>query len=132
MTNRKVLAARLRRKARVRRKLRAVSGSRLRLSLFKSGKNISVQLIDDSAGKTLVAASTFEDSFLKEYTMIPGFENKQNRSNKQAATLLGAIFFQRFKKSDIKEPVYFDRGMHSYCGVVAAFVESAKSSGLVL
>ena len=88
----------LKRRVRVRNKIKATSHGRLRLSVHRSGKNISVQLIDDAKGITLAAASTLEKAL--------GFVGK---NNVEAATKVGATIAERAKKAGFEE-CYFDRG----------------------
>ena len=86
------------RRQRVRNKLRKMAGDRPRLSVHRSSKNISVQLIDDAQGRTLAAASTLEKDL--------GLKGK---NNKEAAAKVGAEIAARAKAAGVEE-VYFDRG----------------------
>ena len=89
-----------------------------RLSVFRSNKQISVQLIDDENGVTLVSASSID----KELKLANG-------GNIEAATKVGELLANRAKKANIKE-VIFDRGGHLYHGRVKALAEAARSNGL--
>ena len=106
----------LRRAQRVRRRLKKYSNGRPRLSVFRSSKNISVQIIDDVTGTTLASASTLEDKKVKG-------------SNLDAATHIGKLIAERAKKAKI-EDVIFDRGPYLYHGRVKALADAAREAGL--
>jgi large subunit ribosomal protein L18 len=111
---------RTRRASRVRHRLKRVAG-RLRLSVFRSHKHFSAQIIDDRAGRTLAAASTRE-SALKRQIKFGG--------NKAAAAIVGKTIAQRALEEGIKE-VAFDRRQYKYHGRVAAMAEAAREAGLM-
>ena len=106
------------RRQRVRNKLRKMAGERPRLSVHRSSKNISVQLIDDAQGRTLAAASTLEKDL--------GLKGK---NNKEAAARVGAEIAARAKAAGVEE-VYFDRGGYLYHGRVKALADAAREGGL--
>ncbi len=108
----------LKRRLRVRNKLRRVNAGRLRLSVHRSNKNISVQLIDDVKGVTLASASSLES----DLGMI-------GKNNIEAATKIGAAIAERAKKAGVSE-AYFDRGGRLYHGKVKALAEAAREGGL--
>ena len=81
----------LKRRLRVRNKIKAMANGRARLSVHRSNKNISVQLIDDVKGVTLAAASTLE----KEFGLV-------GKNNVEAATKIGAAIAERAKKAGIE------------------------------
>ena len=108
--------ARLRRHKRVRGKISGTAG-RPRLNVFRSGTNIYAQIIDDVAGKTLVAASSLEK----------GFEGAG--SNCESAKKVGQMVAERAKAAGITN-VVFDRGGYVYHGRVAALAEGAREGGL--
>jgi len=108
----------LKRRLRVRNKLRKVNAGRMRLSVHRSNKNISVQLIDDVNGKTLAAASSLEKDM--------GFVGKNNI---EAATKVGAAIAERAKKAGVQE-AYFDRGGYLFHGKVKALADAAREGGL--
>lgn len=110
-----------RRARRVRYKIRQNSGGRIRLSVFRSGKHIYAQLIDDAAGKTLASASTVD----KELRSKKSGDN----STVEAARKVGALIAQRAKEAKIKE-VVFDRSGYMYHGRVKALAEAAREGGL--
>jgi large subunit ribosomal protein L18 len=108
----------LKRRLRVRNKLRKVNAGRVRLSVFRSNKNISVQLIDDVNGVTLAAASTLE----KDLGMV-------GKCNVEAAAKVGATIAERAQKAGITE-AYFDRGGFLFHGRVKAVADAAREAGL--
>jgi large subunit ribosomal protein L18 len=108
-----------RRQFRVRKPLRGSAG-RPRLSVSRSHKNLAAQIIDDAAGKTLVAASTL-DADLRTQVKYGG--------NKAAAQALGKALAAKALAAGIKE-VCFDRGHNKYHGRVAALADAAREAGL--
>ena len=107
---------RTRRHKRVRTK---ISGTpeRPRLCVFRSNKNLYVQVIDDTTGNTLVSASTLDKSI------------KTKHSNKEAAKEVGTLIAKRAAEKNITE-VVFDRGGYIYHGVVKELAEAARENGL--
>jgi len=108
----------LKRRLRVRNKLRKMNRGRLRLSVHRSNKNISVQLIDDVQGKTLAAASSLE----KDLGIV-------GKNNVEAASKVGAAIAERAKAAGVEE-CYFDRGGFLYHGGVKALADAAREGGL--
>ena len=108
----------LKRRQRVRNSLRKVNVGKARLSVHRSSKNISVQLIDDVNGKTLAAASTLE----KDLGVV-------GKNNVEAAAKVGAAIAERAKKAGIEE-AYFDRGGFLFHGKVKALADAAREGGL--
>lgn len=108
---------RVRRTHRVRNKVRATG--RPRLSVFRSNKHIYAQIIDDVAGRTLVSASS------KEQSISGGTDG----GDKEAAVKVGAAIASRAKDYGITR-VAFDRGAYQYHGRVAALAEAAREQGL--
>ncbi|PWJ18250.1 50S ribosomal protein L18 [Jannaschia seohaensis] len=108
----------LKRRLRVRNKLRKMAAGRPRLSVHRSNKNISVQLIDDVQGRTLASASTME----KDLGLV-------GKNNIEAATKVGALIAERAKSAGI-ENVYFDRGGFLFHGKVKALADAAREGGL--
>jgi large subunit ribosomal protein L18 len=108
----------IKRRLRVRNKLRKMSAGRLRLSVHRSNKNISVQLIDDVNGVTVAAASTLEKDL--------GFVGKNNI---EAATKVGSVIAERAKAKGVGE-CYFDRGGFLYHGKIKALADAAREGGL--
>ncbi len=108
----------LRRRLRVRNKLRKTAGDRPRLSVHRSGKNISAQLIDDVKGVTLAAASTLEKAL-----------GVVGKNNIEASAKVGAAIAERAKKAGV-EVCYFDRGGFLFHGKVKALADAAREGGL--
>jgi large subunit ribosomal protein L18 len=108
----------IKRRLRVRNKLRRTNRGRMRLSVHRSNKNISVQLIDDVNGVTLASASSLE----KDLGVV-------GKNNIEAATKVGTAIAERAKKAGI-EAAYFDRGGFLFHGKVKALADSAREGGL--
>jgi len=107
-----------RRRLRVRNKLKQLGVGRPRLSVHRSLKNISVQVIDDVQGRTLAAASTLE----------PGL-GLVGKNNLQAAARIGTEIAARAKAAGV-EDVYFDRGGYLFHGKIKALADAAREGGL--
>ena len=110
---------RQKRRWRVRNKIRATT-NRPRLSVFRSNKHITVQLVDDVNGTTLVSASTQEKGVLDEGA---------NGGNVNAAAKVGKLIAERALEKGVKE-VVFDRGQYRYHGRIAALANAAREAGL--
>ena len=108
------------RKARVRTALKAAANGKLRLSVFRSGKHIYAQIIDDVKGATIASASTLD----KEAR-----EGIKKSSTIEAAGFIGKLIAERAVKSGVSE-VIFDRGGYIYHGRVKALAEAAREAGL--
>ncbi|WP_127902184.1 50S ribosomal protein L18 [Solirhodobacter olei] len=108
----------LKRRLRVRNKIKSMAGGKLRLSVHRSSKNISVQLIDDVKGVTVAAASSLE----KDLGVI-------GHNNIDAATKVGAAIAERAKKAGVEE-CYFDRGGFLFHGKIKALADAAREGGL--
>ncbi len=111
---------RTRRRERLRYQLRQKSAGRPRLSVFRSGKNIYAQVIDDAQGKTLAAASTLDRDLRAAL---------KTGANKDAATAVGKLVAQRATAAGVTV-VVFDRGAYLYHGRVKALAEAAREGGL--
>ena len=108
----------LRRKLRVRNRLKKYSNGKPRLCVHRSNKNISVQVVDDAAGRTLAAASALEKAL--------GFYGKNNL---EAAGAIGKAIAERAKAAGVEE-VVFDRGGYLFHGKVKALADAAREGGL--
>jgi large subunit ribosomal protein L18 len=108
-----------RRAARVRKALKRKSAGRPRLCVFRSDKNIYVQVIDDSKGATLVAASSIEKDI----------KAKVGPGKKSAAVAVGKLVAERAQQAGIVQ-VVFDRGNYRYHGRVKALADGAREGGL--
>ncbi|UWQ21230.1 50S ribosomal protein L18 [Jannaschia sp. W003] len=106
------------RRMRVRSKLQKLAAGRPRLSVHRSNKNISAQLIDDREGRTLVSASSLE----KDLGIV-------GKNDVEAAAKVGAAIAERAKAAGV-EDVFFDRGGFLFHGRVKALAEAAREGGL--
>ena len=109
-----------RRKARVRRQVRAAANGRPRLSVFRSSKQIYAQIIDDQNGVTLVAASSVEKDLRGSL---------KTGADIEAAKAVGKLVAERAVKAGVNA-VVFDRGSYLYHGRVKALAEGAREAGL--
>lgn len=109
----------IRRRSRVRAKLRRVAtGDRPRLSVFRSGRHIYAQVINDIDGVTLASASSADKDF------------KDGKGwNVEGASTVGKLIAERAKKAGVSD-VVFDRGGYLFHGRVKALAEAARESGL--
>ncbi|MFA4973594.1 MAG: 50S ribosomal protein L18 [bacterium] len=113
-----ILTGRERRKQRIRKKISGTT-ERPRLSVFRSLKHISAQVIDDGSGKTLCAASTYEK----------GLNSGVKTGNRSAAKLVGEAIAERAKSKGI-EKVVFDRNGSIFHGRVKELADAARQKGL--
>lgn len=117
--SKQIVRQRRRRAFRVRKRIRGTP-DRPRLSVARSHKHISAQIIDDLAGKTLVAASS-QDNVLSDILKLG--------CNKTAAVAVGKAIAERAAAAGIKA-VCFDRGPYKFHGRVAALAQAARENGL--
>jgi large subunit ribosomal protein L18 len=108
-------AKRLRRRRRVRAKIQGTA-QRPRISVFRSNRGVSAQLIDDDAARTLAAVNWTEDEL-------------RSLGRMEQATRAGALLAERAKAAGIETAV-FDRGGYQYHGRVKALAEGAREGGL--
>ncbi|PIB23903.1 50S ribosomal protein L18 [Amylibacter kogurei] len=108
----------LKRRMRNRNKMRKVANGRPRLSVHRSSKNISVQLIDDVNGVTLASASSLEKGL-----------GVVGKNNVEASAKVGSAIAERAKKAGVEE-CYFDRGGFIFHGKVKALADAAREGGL--
>lgn len=108
----------LKRRLRVRNKIKARNVGNIRLSVHRSNKNISAQLIDDVNGLTLASASSLE----KDLGIV-------GKNNVEAAAKVGAAIAERAKQAGVEE-CYFDRGGFLFHGKVKALADAAREGGL--
>jgi large subunit ribosomal protein L18 len=109
-----------RRRQRLRYQLRQKSVGRPRLSVFRSGKHIYAQIIDDKQGRTLAAASSLDAGLRAEL---------RTGADRGAATAVGRLVAERALAAGVTE-VVFDRGSYLYHGRVRALAEAAREGGL--
>ena len=109
-----------RRKARIRRTIRAAAGARPRLSVFRSSKHIYAQVIDDRKGATMAAASSLEKEMRTSL---------KTGADIGAAKVVGKLVAERAATKGVKD-VVFDRGHYLYHGRVKALADAAREGGL--
>jgi large subunit ribosomal protein L18 len=107
-----------RRRLSIKRKIKQ-NTEKLRLCVSRSNKSISCQIIDDSKGFTLVAATSLEKDF----------PVTKNRGNLEAAKALGKVIAERASQKGIKQ-VVFDRNGYLYHGKIKVFADSSRENGL--
>ena len=105
------------RSQRIRKKLKKVNTERYRLSIYRSSKNVSAQIIDDKNNKTLVSASSYE----KE-------QNNKIKKIDLSAQIADLLAKRALEKKITK--VFFDRGRHKYHGIIKVFAETLRKKGL--
>ena len=102
---------------RVRKKLKIVNNNRFRLTVFRTSKNISAQIIDDKNNKTLVSASSIE-------------KDKNNKIKKiDLSDKIAELLAKRAIEKKITK-VFFDRGRYKYHGRIKVFAETLRKKGL--
>jgi large subunit ribosomal protein L18 len=109
-----------RRRARVRRHIKAAANGRPRLSVFRSSKHIYAQVIDDQKGVTVAAASSLDKTLREEL---------KTGADTAAAARVGALLAERAKAAGV-ERVVFDRGGRLYHGRLKALADAAREGGL--
>ena len=105
------------RSQRIRKKLKKVNTERYRLSIYRSSKNVSAQIIDDKNKKTLVSASSYE----KE-------QNNKIKKIDLSAQIADLLAKRALEKKITR--VFFDRGRHKYHGIIKVFAETLRKKGL--
>ena len=114
------LSTRTRKKFRVRNKLKKVSkAGRFRLSIFRSTKNISVQIIDDIKNVTLLSASSIEKD-IKE---------KKTKNKSELSVIVAEKLAKKAQEKKINK-IYFDRGIYKYHGRVKILAETLRKHGM--
>ena len=102
---------------RIRRKLKKVNKERFRLSIYRSARNISAQIIDDKNSKTIVSSSSIKD--------------KNNKKKKADLSLdVAEILAKKAMEKKITK-IYFDRGKYRYHGRIKIFAETLRKNGLI-
>ena len=110
----------VRRKARIRRTIKAAAGLRLRLSVFRSSKHIYAQVIDDKDGATVASASSLEKDLRGSL---------KTGADVGAAKAVGKLVAERASAKGIKD-VVFDRGGYIFHGRIKALADAAREGGL--
>ena len=104
---------------RIRKKLKKVNNDRFRLSIFRSSKNFSAQIIDDKKNITLVSASSV------------GKKTETKKKKGEMANQIAEIIAKKALEKKITK-VYFDRGRYKYHGKIKSFAETLRKNGLNL
>ena len=107
-----------RKRYRVRNKLKKVSSSRYRLTVSRSSKNISAQIIDDNKNITLISASSLKKDI-----------KLQKKNKTELSAIVAELLATKAKEKKISK-VYFDRGIYKYHGRVKIFAETLRKNGL--
>ena len=102
---------------RIRRKLKNVNKNRFRLSVYRSSRNISAQIIDDKDNKTLVAASSVKD------------KTADKIKKRDMSIYVAGLLAKKALEKKITQ-VYFDRGRYKYHGRIKIFAEALRKKGL--
>ena len=105
------------RAARIRKKLKKINSERFRLTVFRSSRNISAQIIDDKSNKTLVSASSIKEKISSK--------KKTDLSLHVAGILVKKALEKKITK------VYFDRGRYKYHGRIKIFADALRKGGLI-
>ena len=114
------LSTRNRKKFRIRNKVKKVSSAdRYRLSISRSSKNISAQIIDDTKKITLVSSSSIEKDI-----------RNLKKSKSELSSLVAEKLAKKAKQKNITK-IYFDRGMFKYHGRIKLFAETLRKNGMV-
>ena len=108
-------------KLRNRKVLKDKSNGKLRLSVYRSSRHIYGQIIDDTQGITITAASSLEDNIRKQF---------KNCGTKEVATVVGKLIAEKAIKKGIKN-VVFDRGGYIYHGRIKNLADAARENGLI-
>jgi large subunit ribosomal protein L18 len=106
-------------RSRIRRRVKG-SQERPRLAVFKSGRHIYAQVIDDRTGATIAHASSLDAALKGE---------KKPAANRETATRVGTLVAERAKQKGVAR-VVFDRGGYIYHGKIKALAEAARQGGL--
>ena len=107
-----------RKRFRIRKKLKSVSRGRYRLSVTRSIKNISAQIIDDEKKITLVSASSIDKEI-----------KSQKRKKSELSSIVAELLAKKANEKNIKK-IYFDRGIYKYHGRVKIFAETLRKNGM--
>ena len=105
------------RATKVRRKLKKINSERFRLTVYRSSRNLSAQIIDDKNGKTLVSASSIN-------------EKRTNKKKADLTILVAGILAKKALENKITK-IYFDRGRYKYHGRIKIFADALRKGGLV-
>ena len=101
---------------RIRKKLKKINSERFRLTIFRSSRNISAQIVDDENNKTLVSATSVK-------------KNSENKKNNDLSLEVAEMLAKKALEKKITK-VYFDRGRYKYHGRIKFFAEALRKKGL--
>ena len=101
---------------RIRKKLKKINSDRFRLTVFRSSRNISAQIIDDKNNKTLVSASSFK-------------EKTTSKKKTDLSLHVAGVLVKRALEKKITK-VYFDRGRYKYHGRIKIYADALRKGGL--
>ena len=104
------------RSQRIRKKLKKINSDRFRLTVFRSSRNISAQIVDDKNNKTLVSATSVK-------------KNSENKKNNDLSLDVAEMLAKKALEKKITK-VYFDRGGYKYHGRIKFFAEALRKKGL--
>ena len=104
------------RSQRIRKKLKKVNSDRFRLTIFRSSRNISAQIVDDKNNKTLVSATSVK-------------KNLEDKKKKDLSLDVAEMLAKKALEKKITK-VYFDRGRYKYHGRIKFFAEALRKKGL--
>ena len=107
----------IKRSRRIRKKLKKYNSDRVRLTVFRSSKNISAQIIDDKSNKTLITATSNN-------------KKKMNKKKNEMSLDVASSIIKMASEKKIKK-VYFDRGKYKYHGRIKFFADALRKGGLV-
>ena len=102
---------------RIRKKLKKINSERFRLTVFRSSRNISAQIIDDKNNETLISASSIK-------------ERLNNKKNKNDLSIYVAELLAKKALEKKITKVYFDRGRYKYHGRIKIFAEALRKNGI--
>jgi large subunit ribosomal protein L18 len=108
----------IKRALRTRKKLKTVNNTRFRLSVFRSSKNISAQIIDDKNNKTFISATSLKKD-----------PNKQKKKKSDVSVDVATVLAEKAAEKKITK-VYFDRGSYRYHGRIKTFADTLRKKGL--
>ena len=107
-----------RKRFRIRKKLKKVSNDRFRLSVSRSSRNISAQIIDDIKNVTLVSASSVDKDI-----------RSLKKSKSELSSIVAESLAKKANQKNIKK-IYFDRGIFKYHGRIKIFAETLRKNGM--
>ena len=117
----KKLNSKIKRKIRNRKKMKSVNNLKLRITVYKSTKNISAQIIDDIKNTTLLSASSTEKKI----------KDLKKKNKTELSAIVAEYLAKKAQEKKITK-VYFDRGTYKYHGRIKIFAETLRKNGMEL